>query len=186
MQKRFVVGAVLALGLLSSGVARADSKVLLKGGLGIVTSDLNKVTSVGPVWGLIFNVQPIQLIGIELGYEGSRNALSDPSVPASTGLLRNGAFGLAKVGLPLVPIVHPFVGAGVGVGYVVIQGQSSTAYDNGFTLEVPIAAGVEIDLLALSVGARATYHHFLTQQFVKNPNVGVGIFDVEATIGLSF
>jgi hypothetical protein len=193
MRKRFFFGAILGLCALTAGVARADSKIMLKGGLGVFTSDLGNVTSPEPAWGLILNFQPIELVGIEFGYEGSRSTLSDPSAPQSTGLLRNGGFGLAKVSVPLLPIVHPFVGAGLGLGYVIVQGQSTAAYANGFIAELPVAAGVEIDLPVITIGVRATYHYYLTQQFSKDlqatggpPAKSGALFDVAAVVGLSF
>jgi hypothetical protein len=95
-----------------------------------------------------------------------------------------------KVAIPLIPVVHPFVGAGLGLGYVFVQGQSSPAYDNGFLAELPIALGGEIELPVITVGVRATYHYFLTQQFSKAPPGGAqysgNLFDVSATVGVSF
>ncbi len=192
MRNRFCLGAIFLFSILGAGVARADGKIMLKGGLGLFTSDLSNVTSAGPAWGLLLSYQPIELFGIEFGYEGSRNSLSDPRAPQSTGLFRHGGFGLVKVSVPLIPIIHPFVGAGLGLGYVFVQGQSSPAYDNGFIAELPVAAGVEIDFPAFNIGARATYHYFLTQQFSKDlrPLGGAAysgnLFDVSATVGVSF
>ena len=187
MQKRFVAATVAALALLTSGLSRADNKVMLKGGVGLFTSDLGSVTSPGPAWGFLINVQPISLLGLELGYTGSRNALSDrENAPLSTGLFRNGSFGLLKVGVPLLPVLHPFAGAGLGLSYVSVQGQSTTGiYESGFALELPISAGLEVDLLLVTIGVRGTFWYLLTQQFAKRPNVGANLFDISATIGLS-
>ncbi len=192
MRISYVFVAMLGLGALTPEAARADSKVMLKGGLGLFTSDLGNVTSAGPAWGLIYNFQPISLVGVEFGYEGSRNTLSDPLSPSSSALLRNGGYGLLKVSVPLIPILHPFVGAGLGVGYVSVQGRSTPAYDSGVVTELPMAAGVEVDLPVISVGARVTYHYFLSQDFSKDlrpagPAARSGsLFDIAATVGLSF
>jgi hypothetical protein len=185
MQKRFVFATAAAFALLTSGLSRADNKMMLKGGMGFFTSDLGNVTNSGPAWGFLINVQPINLLGLELGYDGSRNALSDRDAPLSTGLFRNGSFGLIKVGVPLLPVLHPFAGAGLGLSYVSVQGQNTASrYESGFTLELPVSAGLEVDLLSVTIGVRGTLWYLLTQQFAKRPNVGGHLFDISATIGL--
>jgi len=187
MQKQLKLAAALAV-LLTAGSARADMKIMLKGGLGLFTGDLSNVTSAGLAWGLAMNFQPLGLLGIEFAYEGSRNALSDPAAPQSTGLFRNGATGMLKVSPLPFPVLTPFVAAGLGGSYVIIQGQESALrYQNGFVLELPLAAGLEFNLPVLTVGARATYHFFLTQQFAKPTGSSRGdLFDVTATVGLRY
>src|SRR5215471_12334700 len=113
MRNRFVLGAIAGLCALHAGLAQAEGRLILKGGLALFTSDLGNATSAGPAWGVILNYQPIEIFGIEFGYEGSRNALSDPRAPLSTGLFRNSGVGLVKVFMPLLAAVHPFAGAGL-------------------------------------------------------------------------
>jgi len=193
MRNRFVLGAIAGLCALHSGFAQAEGRLILKGGLALFTSDLGNVTSAGPGWGVILNYQPVEILGIEFGYEGSRNSLSDPRAPQSTGLFRNSGIALAKVYLPLLSALHPFAGAGLGLGYVIVQGQSSAAYDNGFIAELPVAAGIEFEASGVRIGGRATYHHFLTQEFSKDlrpvngaPPLSGGLFDISATITFRF
>ncbi len=184
MRKQLTLSFLVAV-LLCAGYAGADIK--LKGGLGTFTGDVGEYTSWGPSWGLAMGFDlPLGLIGIELAYEGSRNGLSDTRAPLSTGLLRNGATGIVKVSPLPLPIVNPFIGAGLGADYVSIQGQETAArYQSGFALELPIAVGIELNLLLLTVGARATYHLFLTQQFAIPTGGSRGnLFDVTATVGL--
>src|SRR5262249_52827999 len=118
----------------------------------------------------------------------SRNGLSDRMAPLSSGLLRNGATGMLKVSPLPFPIVTPFVAAGLGGSYVVIQGEETAAhYQNGFVLELPLATGFEINLPVITVGPRATFHWFLTQQFVTPTDQNHGnLFDVTATLGLRY
>jgi hypothetical protein len=133
---------------------------------------------------------PLGLIGLELAYEGSRNGLSDRyDGPLSTGLLRNGLTGIFKLSPLPLQIVNPFIAAGLGADYVSIQGQETAwRYENSFALELPIAVGIEFNMLLLTVGARATYHLFLWQKFTRYipfPILSSGnLFDVTATVGL--
>jgi hypothetical protein len=193
MRNRFVLSAMVGFCALYAGFAHAEGRLILKGGLGLFTSDLGNVTSAGPAWGLILNYQPMEIFGIEFGYEGSRNSLSDPRAPQSTGLFRNSGVGLVKLYLPLASALHPFAGAGLGLGYVIVQGQSSPAYGNGFIAELPVAAGIEVEASGVRIGARATYHYFLTQEFSKDlssvngaPALSGGLFDISATITFRF
>ncbi len=188
MQKRQTVAAIVATILLWAAPAYADMKLMLKGGLGWYTGDLGNVTSGGPVWGLAMSYELLGLAGIELAYEGSRNSLSDLAAVPSTGLLRNGFSGMVKVSPPLIPLVSPYIAAGLGGSYVTIQGQGDTThYQNGFTLEAPIAIGTEFNFVLVTVGIRATYRIFLTQQFAFPTGSGRGnLFDVTAMAGLSF
>jgi len=98
--------------------------------------------------------------------------------------------------LPVLPVVHPFVGAGIAVDYIMVQGgqfgiavpglpgQSDSKYNSGMFVHFPFAAGLEFDFSAVAIGVRATYHRSAASPFPKgiNPN----FVDLSATIGVSF
>src|SRR2546423_14963089 len=67
--------------------------VFLKGGIGDYTGGLNQYSASGPAWGAVVDLQPWRMLGLELGYEGSHNAVVDPRV-SDVALTRNGAAAL--------------------------------------------------------------------------------------------
>ncbi len=186
--------AGLMLALTSGGAAHAG--LTLKGGMTRFTSDLGKVTAAGPAWGLLYSFKPASFVAIETGSEGSRNELKDPASPESTALLRFGETTMVKFVLPVLPVVHPFVGAGIAIDYIMVQGgqfgisipgmsgQADTKYNSGLFVHFPFAAGLEFDFSAVALGVRATYHRSATSPFSKgiNPN----FLDVSATIAVAF
>jgi hypothetical protein len=184
MRKLFVaVGAGLTL--LGLGACGPEIKVFAKGGLGNYTADLASHTQNGPVWGVTLNLQPVSLLGVEVGYEGSRNQVNGAS--PDTALLRNGGFGLLKLSLPL-PIIKPFIGLGIGGSYVAVSGASTGGFQNAFVSEIPAAIGVELSLFNLTAGARATYRYMGSPSFATNVigNTAAGFWDGELTLGLRF
>jgi hypothetical protein len=153
------------------------------------------VTTAGPAWGLLYTFQPASFVAIETGSEGSRNELKDPASPESSALLRLGETTMVKFVLPVLPVVHPFVGAGIAVDYLMVQGGqfgisvpgmpgTDSKYNSGLFVHFPFAAGVEFDFSAVALGVRATYHRAAASPFPKgiNPN----FMDVSATIAVAF
>ena len=178
----------------TSGVAHAG--LVLKGGATRFTSDLGKVTATGPAWGVLYSFKPASFVAVETGSEGSRNDINDPADPGSTGLLRLGETTMVHFVLPVLPVVHPFVGAGISVDYIMVQGgqfgisvpgisgQSDARYNSGIFVHFPFTAGIEFDFSAVALGVRATYHRSAVSPFSKgiNPN----FVDLSATLGVTF
>ncbi len=189
-------GLVLLTGLsmLASGVAHAG--MMLKGGTTRFTSGLDRVTTPGPAWGLLYSMRPASFVAIETGTEGGRNELHDPGSPDTTGLLRLGETTMIRFILPVLPVVHPFVGAGICLDYIMVQGgqfgialpgipgQPEQRYSSGMFIHFPFAAGIEFDFSAVTLGIRATYHYSATSPFPRdiNPN----FLDLSGTIAVAF
>ena len=185
---------VAGLMLITTSVAHAG--LVLKGGATRFTSDLGKVTGTGPAWGLLYSFKPASFVAVETGSEGSRNDLNDPADPGSTALLRLGETTMVHFVLPVLAVVHPFVGAGISVDYIMVQGgqfgirvpgvpgQSDSKYSSGIFVHFPFTAGIEFDFSAVALGVRATYHRSAVSPFSKdiNPN----FVDLSATIGVTF
>lgn len=129
--------------------------VTVRSGVTAFTGDLGGETDVGGFVGIQLDTQPMRLLGLEVGYEGSANGFEE----SGTGSLwRHNVGALAKLG----PIVddrwQPFVGAGVGVSYIDPTGAADERlFDNDFVFEVPLSAGIEYRFSSLTAGARATY-----------------------------
>ncbi|WP_434386860.1 hypothetical protein [Melittangium boletus] len=189
-QTMAVLGLVAALGTAGTAAAQEDPtgkvKVFLKGGVGNYTGTRGNFVQVGPSWGATLNLQPLRFLGFEIGYEGAYNPISSAGV-FDLALTRHGGSALAKLSLPFIEVVRPFVGVGVGGSYVFAEGTLLGGYRSGLVGELPLAAGVEFNVGKLTAGARATYRLLLSEDLsnqVEDPSGG--FFDVVATVGLRF
>ncbi len=146
------------------GITR-DLGVTVSGGVIGYTGDLGADTGAGGFLGVQANSRPLPLLGLELGYEGSRNPFED----INGALWRHNIGALAKVGPELGDNgdLRPFVGVGLGVSLLNPSGDSEILFDNDLITEVPVAAGVDYDFGAITAGARASY------RFLGGENLGL-------------
>jgi hypothetical protein len=170
---------------------RGDLKVTVKAGVGGFTGELNDISSTGPVWGAAVTLQPIKMLGLELGYEGSRFSLTDDRFSLSTpGITRHGGNALLKIAPPFIEVVKPFLGVGMGASYVGVNQEGLTGYRGDVMEEIPLAAGLELNAVYLTAGMRATYRVLLDEGFAASAgqtrNLEGGLFDVAATLGGRF
>ncbi len=179
---------VLALALPVSGAAFArdqnevgDVNVFVKGGMGGFTGDLSSVAKPGPAWGVTLNLQPWNILGLELGYDGSRHVVANEA----SAVLRNGGTALLKLGLPFIEKVKPFVAGGMTATYVSATGETN-AVRSDFMEEVPVLGGVEFNLGSVTAGVRGGYRFLIDEGFATSaPNNG-GLIDVTASLGGRF
>jgi hypothetical protein len=138
-----------------SGFMR-DLGVSVRGGLNSYTGELGEDTGPGAFLGVQAESRPWNLVGLELGYEGARNPIENFD---GAGLWKHNVGALAKVGPQLGPNdnLRPFVGAGLGVSLLNPSEEAEFIYENDVVTEVPVAAGVDYKLGAVTAGARATY-----------------------------
>jgi hypothetical protein len=142
-----------------------DLGVTVSGGVNAFTGDLGENTGAGGFLGVQANSRPLPLIGLEVGYEGSRNPFED----FEGALWRHNVGALAKVGPQLGQQgnLRPFVGAGFGVSVLNPSEDGEVLFNNDVVAEVPVAAGVDYKLGAVTAGARATY------RFLSGENLGL-------------
>lgn len=151
--------------------------VNVTGGLNTYTGDLGNDTGVGAFLGVQADSRPMPVLGLELGYEGSRNPFSN----IGGALWRHNVGALAKVGPELLAngSLRPFVGAGFGVSVLNPSGDSELLYSNDFITEVPLAAGVDYKLAgSVKAGARATY------RILGGENLGAAQHGNDVNVGL--
>ncbi len=183
---------VLAAVLVSSAAVAQEKtsksgqvNVMVKGGVGSYTGDLGGLTDAGPSWGLVLNLQPTRVLGLEVGYDGSRNGVDAFGTDAA--LLRSGGTAMFKFGFPLLDRYRPVLGAGLGASYVSVQGDQSRLVDGDVMQEVPFAAGFEFNTQRVTAGVRATYRYLVNEGFARpvgNPQGGM--FDTSVTVGGRF
>ncbi len=183
-----VLAVMLGLGVAGTALAQDDErgavKVFASGGVSDYTGDIGRDLDAGPSWGLTVNLQPLHILGFELGYDGSRNTVSNAVLPDAS-LTRNGATGLIKVAPPFIEVVKPFVGAGLGASYVSAHGGQGL-YDSDVVEEVPLVAGVEFNKGAVTAGLRATYRLLLDENFGPATRNEGGLLDGSLTLGGRF
>jgi opacity protein-like surface antigen len=194
MRKALMGLAVLGLCMATAASAapkdkQGDVNVGIRGGVGGFVGDLNGYSAAGPTWGAAVNLQPWNVVGIEIGYEGSRNMITDPRVE-NVALTRYGGSALLKLAPPFIERVKPYVGVGLGASYVNVTGNADGLYKNDIMEEVPMAAGLEFNSGAVTAGLRATYRMLIDEGFadqaqpVGNPEGG--LLDFGATLGGRF
>ncbi|MBN8226183.1 outer membrane beta-barrel protein [Corallococcus macrosporus] len=159
-------------------------------GLGGFTGDLGDETGVGGLFNITANAQPYKYIGVEAGYEGQNIPIDDARVAGGNHIWRNNGTLLGKLG----PIVdqkwHPFVGAGLGLSYLHASSGSQDVYNNDWQTELPLAAGIEYRLGALTAGVRATYRLVGGEELVERPGTNDdakgSLFNGNITVGGRF
>ncbi|CAM3666658.1 outer membrane beta-barrel protein [Corallococcus sp. ZKHCc1 1396] len=193
MLRRTLQCGALLFPLLGAGSALAEKKqgdvnVFLKGGVGDYTGALGELSSTGPQWGLTLNVQPTTFLGLEVGYEGSQNKVSDTRLFDGPSLVRNGGSALIKVSPPFLTAVRPFAGVGLGLSYVDVRGAGAGLYDSDLMEEVPLAVGLEFNTGGLTAGVRGTYRVLIDQDFADAAanDDGGGLMDASLTLGARF
>lgn len=169
---------------------RPLNSVILKGGGGDFTGDLGGFSAIGVSWGVAFDTYPIRFVGVEIGYDGSRNELDALANPYSERVVfgRNGASALLKVCAPYEGL-RPFVGMGFGLFSLSVQGATSNAfYRSGLSGELPFAVGFEVASHGWTAGFRFTYWVLLGDTFAAPGGVslGGGFMEVQSTLGVRF
>lgn len=197
--RRVLVGLTAALALAVVTDAEAQSKkttgkqgdvnVFVRGGVGDYTGELSDYTDTGPTWGATLNMQPLNVLGYEITYDGSRNLIDDDRLAESPALTRHGVSALVKLAPPFIERVRPFIGAGLGASMINV-GDATGLYEDDFVEEVPLAAGIEFNTGALHAGLRTTYRWLIDESFADNAapvgNPQGGLLDAQVTVGGRF
>lgn len=188
---------VAAAALVFAGAARAaeddeqgDVNVFVRGGVGGYTGELGALSTAGPTWGVNVNVQPWNVLGYEISYDGSRNLVTDDRLANSPALTRHGVTALLRLAPPFIEKVRPYVGLGLGVSHVnVDKTEAGGLYRNDLMEEFPLAAGLEFNTGAVTAGFRASYRMLLDESFADpgaQGNPEGGYMDASVTLGGRF
>lgn len=137
-------------------------------GLGDYTGDVASVTGLGTTFGVRAGAQQYDVVGLELGYGGSRNPLDDARVEDGAAVWRHGVDALVKLGPTLESNVRPFFGAGFGVSYLNANEEAEPLFNNDIMTQIPLAVGVELDRGSINAGVRATYEILMNEEFAED------------------
>ncbi len=171
---------------------KPEYQVSLNGGVTGFTGVLGDSSRVGPMAGVTVGSTLWNFLGIEGGYEGSRNGISDPRVAVGDqAIYRHNLSALAKVGPRFENGLKPFVGAGLGASYVNISdGAEGPFFRNDFMGELPVAAGVDLGQGNLHAGVRTTFRFLVADEFQElTPaldNTDGGLLSAQLTVGGRF
>lgn len=169
---------------------QGDFNVMLGGGFGDYTGELEDITEAGPTWGVTVNVQPWNVLGYELAYDGSRNLVDDERLAESPALTRHAVSGMLKLAPPFIERIRPFVGAGLGASMVRVSGEANGLYQNDFVEELPVAAGIEFNTGAFTAGFRTEYRWLIDESFadpaIPTNNPQGGFLGAKLNLGARF
>lgn len=150
------------------------------------TDRIGDATKVGPSWGVRLGSERWGVLGGEVAYEGSRNGIEE----SEGSLYRHGVSAMAKAGLNVTENLKPFVGVGLGLSYVNRSDEAAAPYRNDFMQELPLAAGVEYRIGALTAGVRASYSYLFNDEFMEatpsQNNPAGGLMNTSVTVGGRF
>lgn len=165
-------------------VERQPLRVGVNVGVNSFTGEAGDLTGAGAFLGVNAGVQPWRIVGVEVGYEGSRNPVED----VEGSLWRHNVSALAKVGPTLGQNqnIRPFVGAGVGMSYINPTGDAEADFRTDYVSEVPLALGVEAQLGPVNAGVRATYRILGADNFTPDPDASSNLFNAGLMIGGRF
>ena len=157
---------------LKSAARQGNLAVRADVGVANYLGDLDSHSRAGPAWGVAVSADQYNLVGLELGYEGSRNPIEQGLAGDNAAVWRHGVSGLAKLGPTLGEFVRPYVGAGLGVSYVNANDPAEGRYRNDFMGELPLAAGIEVKRGSLTGGIRGTYRLLAGEEWASTAGIG--------------
>ncbi len=157
---------------------------LAGGGVEGYTGSLAPRIGPGASWGVTVGLQPLKVLGVELGYTGAANDLRNSNLyPGGKGpdIVRNGGQAVLTLGLPFA--IQPYILAGVGFShYSVRTGIKAAGFKDDTSGLIPLGAGVRAHVFHLTVDARFVYNVIFSQRFADrvNPQSIIGIHSIDA------
>ena len=165
---------LLALGaaLLVAPATRADSEfsVVLQGGASHYTSALSSGSDTGAAYGARFGILPTPMLGIELGYLGTQNNVSESlsSGRLSSTIKTNEGYGDVRLNI-LPGAFTPYVFGGYGRTWV--SGAAASGIPDRSVNTLPFGGGLEANAGAFKIGGRFQYN-YLFDRIYTGSNAG--------------
>lgn len=118
---------------------------------------LSAGTGAGPFIGVVGELQPWFLLGVELAYEAARLPVEERRAPGDAALWSHTGLVLLKLGLPVSEELRPFFATGAGVATIQPTRAASETYAQDVLMELPLVLGVDARLGPFSAGLRVSY-----------------------------
>ena len=154
--------AVAAAALVVPAAAFADSEfsVVLQGGAAKYNQSLSG-SDLGAAYGVRLGFLPTPMLGLELGYLGTQNNISQSLSEGRQASTLKTNEGYADVRLNILPgSVTPYVFGGYGLTWV--NGAAASGVPNSSTSTLPFGAGLEANLGAFKLGGRFQYNYLFS------------------------
>lgn len=160
MKTLLVVAAAAVLALPAAAFADSEFSVVLQGGAAKYNQSLSG-SDVGAAYGVRLGLLPTPMLGIELGYLGTQNNISESLSQGRQASTLKTNEGYADVRLNILPgEVTPYVFGGYGLTWV--NGAAASGVPNSSTSTLPFGAGVEANVGAFKVGGRFQYNYLFS------------------------
>ena len=175
-----LISALAAALLLAPLAAKADSEfsVVLEGGATHYNQGLSNGTETGGGYGARLGIMPTPIVGVEIGYLGSQNNVSQSfNAGHNVGTLRtNGGYADLRVNV-LPGVVTPYVFGGYGLTHFDAPGDSTSfnALTSTTTSTIPFGGGLEANIGAFKVGGRFQYNYLFDHIYTGTGRSGAGV-----------
>jgi len=170
---RNLVVAVAAAALIVPATAFADSEfsVVLQGGATKYNQSLSG-SDVGAAYGVRLGMLPTPMLGLELGYLGSQNNISQSLSEGRQASTLSTNEGYADVRLNILPgAVTPYIFGGYGLTWV--NGAAASGVPNSSTSTLPFGAGLEANVGVFKIGGRFQYNYLFSDINTGGSSVSV-------------
>jgi hypothetical protein len=171
-----------------SGANMRGLTLMVGGGVEGYTGSLAPAIDPGAAYGVTAAIKPSKVFGLELGYSGAVNNVSDGAFAASSGpdIVRNGGQAAATFALSATP-VQPYVLGGIGLSDYNFRGTGG-GFSDDTVGNVPVGAGLRTHIGSFTADLRANYNFLFDQDFaaVDDGLNGNGRYSGTLNIGGTF
>jgi hypothetical protein len=177
MRRLLTLAAALLILAPATAFADAEFAIQAEGGVSHYNRSLSG-SDLGAAYGARLTITPIQFLGFELGYLGTRNNVSGTSTTTGGGVTVPSATlstneGYADLRINILPgPVMPYIFGGYGLTWV--SGADAFASgDHNNTL--PFGAGLDFNIGAFKIGGRFQYNYLFDAISVSSNGTSAGV-----------
>ena len=157
MKKLLVTLGVAALVLPPAAMAESEFSIVLQGGAAKYNQSLSG-SDVGAAYGARLGILPTPMLGIEIGYLGTQNNISQSINEGRLASTIKTNEGYGDVRLNILPgSLTPYVFGGYGMTWV--NGAAVSGVPNGHSNTLPFGGGLEANIDAFKIGGRFQYNY---------------------------
>ena len=190
MKKLLFALAATAFVVPPAAFADSEFSIVLQGGAAKYNQSLSGA-DVGAAYGARLGFLPTPMLGLELGYLGTQNNISESLSEGRGASTLKTNEGYADVRLNILPgAVTPYVFGGYGLTWV--NGAAASGVPNSSTSTLPFGGGIEANIGAFKLGGRFQYNYLFSDINTGGSSVSVNkggnsdFWGVTVDLGASF
>jgi hypothetical protein len=169
--KKLLVPIAAALLIAPAVWADSEFSVVLQGGASKYTQALSSGSDVGAAYGARFGILPTPMLGVELGYLGTQNNISESLSEGRFASTIHTNEGYADVRLNILPgDLTPYVFGGYGLTWV--NGAAASGVPNRSANTLPFGGGLEANLGSFKIGGRFQYNYLFDKIYTGSNSAG--------------